>query len=533
MKTLKNTRYIIILFVLSAFVSCKKDLGNYDYKEINDLTIEGIDSDYRITVGQNIKIEPKLTFTQDPDFKEEDYSYEWISFNLALPQNEQRKLVAETRILNMPFPFGIGNYSLFYKVTEKSSGISWQKTFSLKVEGSFKGGWAFLSEVNNQSQLDFFEYNYETNSYPKEFRNFNLLFSDSETGKTLTLSGKPKFLHSWANRIPATGNPTKYFLYIGTEDATEKLNLTDGFIYSERYAFKYETGGGTALNKVDQILSCGGGSGFAMSNGDAFLRYATYQYSFGTPINRLSDNSYFKVAPFMAINRNATINTAMLMYDVTNKRFVRNSNASLTSTSPLPYNAASAAFDPNNVGKELIWMGQTLAYGGRAYAVLKDNSGYYLARMNNAASFNATYWDDISALPELSKATIFAVDQQYGYLQYAVGGKLYQYDVDTKETKIQQDYGNRIITMLKYDQTTYVSPTTVNHPTLQNTYGRRFKAVLYGLIVATYDPNTPATSGKVEIYDIPQFNASYNRFYSFEGFGKVADVCSLDAPLGW
>ncbi|WEK18989.1 MAG: PKD-like family lipoprotein [Candidatus Pedobacter colombiensis] len=532
---MKLIKYIFVLCLVStALISCRKDLGNYEYHEINDLKVSGIEEEYIITAGQNLNLKPVLDFSKDPSFSANNYTFEWISFNLAAILTEQRKSLYKNQNFDIPFPLGIGSYTLFYVVTEKSTGISWNKSFKVKVNGIYKGGWGVLSEVNSQSRLDYFEYDHATGTYPKEYRDFTSLFSDASTGKGLTLPGKPKYLAGWSNRTAATGTAFKYFLYVGTDKITEKLNLTDGFIWKEDYAFRFESAGSSALNTVDYIKPVGSGSAYSYLNGDVFYRYDSFQYLFGTPINKLTNSSYFQVSSHTAVSRYSTVNTVILMYDITNKRFVRNVNSALTSVTPLAYTAGTSAFDPNNVGMDLVWMDQTLAYGGRAYAVLKDaNSKYYLARMNNAAAFLAYAWDDISSLPEINKATCFAVDQQYGYLFYSVDGKLYQYDVDSKQTKLMKDLGTERITVLKYNLGNAVSLTIATNPTYATTYGKRFISVITDLIVGTYDPSNPNSSGKVKIYQVPQFNADLITEFEFGGFGKVADVAAAETPLGW
>jgi len=532
---MKLIKYIFVLCLLStSLISCRKDLGNYDYSEINNLKLSGIVDEYVIPSGFNLELKPVLDFSKDPGFSADNYKFEWVSFNLSAIQSEQRKTLHEGQNFDIPFPLGIGSYTLFYIVTEKSTGISWRKSFKVVVNGLYKGGWAVLSEVNSQSRLDYFEYNHATGTYPKEYRAFNSLFSDASTGKVMSLPGKPKYIAGWSNRTTATGNSFKYFLYVGTDQITEKLNLTDGFIWKENYAFRFESAGATALNTVDYIKPVSSGVGYSYSNGDVFFRYDTFQYLFGTPINKLSNSSYFTVSPHTAVFRNSTANYVMLMYDTTNKRFVRNVGGALTSVTPLAYTAGTSAFDPNNVGMDLIWMDQTLAYGGRAYAVLKDGtSKYYLARMNNAAAFLAYAWDDISALPEIAKATYFAVDQQYGYLFYGVEGKLYQYDVDSRQTKLMKDFGTEKITLLKYNTGNNVSLTVATNPANAATYGKRFIPVITDLICGTYDPANPNASGKVKIYKVPQFNADLVTDFEFGGFGKVVDVAAAESPLGW
>lgn len=532
MKLQKITSQILMICLVGIlFSACRKDLGNYKYQEINELEVSGINDNYDIQVGGMLNIVPVLGFSKDPNFSPDNYSYEWISFNESAAQAEQRKSLYKGQNFDIPFALGIGTYSVFYVVTEKSTGVSWRKRFIVKVTGTYKGGWGVLSEVNGGSRLDYFQYDHATVSYPKVYRDFTSQFADAATGQVLKLEGKPKFLAGWSNRVAAVSG-YKYYFYVGTETQTNKINLTDGN-WKDSYPFKFESAGATALTHVDNIMPALSGDGYAFLDGDVFVSSYTFNMAFGTPINRLTGNTaYFKVSPYVAVIRGG-VSANALMYDVTNKRFVRNVNAATTSVSPLTYTAGTSPFNPNAVGMDLVWMGQTYAYGGRAYAVLKDGSKYYLARMNNAAAFSAYAWDEITNITDIANAEHFAVDQQYGYLHYSVGGKVYQYDVDSKTSKLMKDYGNLKISMLKVNQGVSVTYSTAVSATNAATYGKRFIPVVTGLICATYDPANPNTSGKVDIFMVPQFNAPFTIDNSFDGFGKVVDVCSAEIPLGW
>ena len=525
---------IIYVFTACFFIilsSCKKDLSNYEYKEINSLEISNIEESYKVTNGSSPEIYPELSFSKDPSYNEEDYEYKWISFRDGALPGDQRKDVYTGKNFDIPFPLGVGNYTMFYVVKEKSTNVTWQRKFNITVEGTFRGGWAILSEVANNARVDYFEYDHlnETNHYPKEYRNFTSLFADGVTGKGLEISGKPTFIQGWNNRIPAAP-VSKYFIYVGTSTQTQLINVSDGFLWKENYDFKFSTQG---LSNIEKIMPATAGAGFGFADGNVYLTYNVYQRTFSTPINRLSNGSVFTVSKYTAVNRIAGPNAIILMYDTMNKRFVRSTGGNLTATTPLPYNEGSAAFDPNNVGMDLVWMAPTDAFGGYAYALLTQNGKYYLARMQNGSAFVASYIDEVTQLPEISQATHFAVDQQYGAFQYAVGGKLYQYDVDTKESKLMKDFGARIITLLKYDNGVAIPLSITTMPNFAATFGKRFYPAYSSLICATYDPAQPDNSGKVEFFNVPQFNQDYTTNYSFDKFGKVVDVSNIETPYGW
>lgn len=60
MKRILAVLYIIITF---GVVSCYEDKGNYDYKEINEISISGIQESYERMKWQDLRITPQLSFS--------------------------------------------------------------------------------------------------------------------------------------------------------------------------------------------------------------------------------------------------------------------------------------------------------------------------------------------------------------------------------------------------------------------------------------------------------------------------------------
>ena len=65
---------IVAILVSTGFQSCYKDKGNYDYHDINELTITGINSYYQLRQGDVLKISPTITGSLTA-FNEDDYDY--------------------------------------------------------------------------------------------------------------------------------------------------------------------------------------------------------------------------------------------------------------------------------------------------------------------------------------------------------------------------------------------------------------------------------------------------------------------------
>ena len=64
-----NLKNICCFFVMALFFyACYDDKGNYDYREINEITVEGIEASYARDVDDSLRIYPPsaTTATSDP-----------------------------------------------------------------------------------------------------------------------------------------------------------------------------------------------------------------------------------------------------------------------------------------------------------------------------------------------------------------------------------------------------------------------------------------------------------------------------------
>lgn len=522
-----------MILAMLTIISCKEDLGNYDYSEINSLDIKNINAHYVVEIGTTPNITPTLSFSKDPNFKEENYSYEWISFNKTdVSNSNSRKLIHNGKDFKIPLILGLGNYSVYYRVTEKSTGISWSHNFTIDVTGTLKGGWLILSEVDNNSQLDYFELDFGTDTYPKEYRKFEEYFTDIEGGSKLTLEGTPKFIEGWTNTVAADNNRAKYYIYIGTDKATHKINTSDGFIWKDKYNFQFESLNSALLPNLDFLTPLAANASYGFKEGNLYKRYNVFNINFGTPINVINEE-LVSLAPHIAINRAAGTTTAVLAFDTKYKRFLKMTSQQGTSLSSNLPNTFTG-LNPNDTQMDLVWMGSTYFGNGLAYAILTKDSKYYLARMTNTVSaFEIKYFTEITHLTDIAKAKLFEIDQVYGYLQYAAEGKLYQYDVDQNAVKLMKDYGSREITLLKHNKGVHVNYSSATNTSNKDKQGKRFLPVITALICATYDPSSVENSGKVEFFQPGQFNADFNLLYSFENLPKVKDVTNVELPTGY
>jgi hypothetical protein len=152
--TIRNSRFVAIISLTLLLSACFKDKGNYEYNPINEIDIEGISEDYSVALGDKLTIIPDLSFTLDGSNDTANYTYEWFALRKdgVLP-GDVRKDIALTRNLDVIITIPPGPYRAYYRVTDKNSGIQWQKTFNLTVVSSIYEGWMLMNDVDGSTRV--------------------------------------------------------------------------------------------------------------------------------------------------------------------------------------------------------------------------------------------------------------------------------------------------------------------------------------------------------------------------------------------
>ncbi|BAV05003.1 PKD-like family lipoprotein [Filimonas lacunae] len=517
-----------LLYILVTATSCRKDLGNYSYSEVDTLHIGGLASAITISIGGNPAQFPTFSSSLGLlDTAASQFSYQWIAYNGFATTAEERRIILDTtRNLDRNITLKVGSYDLYYKVTQKSTGVAWIKNIKLTVEGSLvKYGWFVLSQVGDSTQLDYFQDSSGAwNTYPKHYSRVNQLIGDvAGQYSYLRLPGKPLSLTSYNNR-DYVNTTAKVYEYINTSEGTQKLNITDGFTWnSQKYVFRNECVLPTPP-RAEYIYPSSASQSMAIYNHDVYTYSYTGGVYYNTPVNKLSTGSTFPVSNYMAVTYNSSAFYS-IFFDTLNRRFVR-FGGSYSSKNCTKISYPSGAFDPDQVQKDLVWMGWTTAYSGQAVAILKDTaaSNYYLARLtftNTGTVTPLSLTDVTTILTGIDKADHFAIDQQYGYLFYTSGGNLYEYDMDNNVVKVAMNLGGKLVSMLKTERLYLYPPTTATF--LNN--GTRWFPVGYSMILGMYDKANPDNSGEVHFLKPGALATGVTEYFTpFTGMGKVVDV---------
>ncbi len=137
-----------IVFLLYAMIfawACYDDKGNYDYREINQVTIQGIDTLIRCDQMDLLVIPVELEGTQYADTNR--FTYLW---------EVNRESVARTKDLRIYANFPLGENVARFVVTDKELGTKAFRNFSINVSSSTAGdGILVLSKYQGHAELSF------------------------------------------------------------------------------------------------------------------------------------------------------------------------------------------------------------------------------------------------------------------------------------------------------------------------------------------------------------------------------------------
>lgn len=469
---------LLIIGGLIALLSCKDNVAvDNDLKAINEVHFENIKKDYYVMQGEKLQIEPALTFTKDADSSKESYKYEWLLFEGG-PFADFDTL-ATTRNLNVIINQKPYDYKAYYLVEDLKTGIQWRTAFKLHVRSSIYEGWMVLSGVKGTARLDMISL--IDGQYTPIYDVLGYINS------RLQLEGAPVDISCFF-----TNTSQPYSVFVTAEGTGTTKIQPETFGWSPKLLIKNFFFSDVPDHfAADFILK-----NYFYKDGNVY-RY-TYAYGgYSLPINNIDGTTEtYNAAPFIAINAKGND----VLYDETQGRFVQGG------ASEMPQ---GTLFDYNATGMDLVFMTGSEYNGGEIFAILKDpeTSTYHLARIDGS-TYTQLYWDKMTA-PDIDKASYFAVSPVYGYIFYSVNGKVYQYDMGTKTTKLMLNKGAQEITWMGFIKGDLFTPFKYRD----------------NLIIASNDPSLPAdSSGIFEIYSVPSVNGQIVLKEKYTGFGKIKDI---------
>lgn len=478
---------IALLFLMILVNSCVSDEGNYNYTDINKINVTGIDKEYTVYTGERFKLSPTLNPTKDDGSDPNRYTFEWVA------TKSTRTVIGTTKDFDAAIKLPPAKYTVYYLVTDKVTGVTWQQEpFTLNVVSAIYEGWMVVGDVDGKPRLDMVSITPGTGT--------TRIITDvlDAVGSALKLGGKAVDVACFGTALATS---TAYGVYVtSTETGTARLE-PDSFSWVQSQNLAYESVGGAFDTNfgVDFMKSADPGENLIYSQGNVYGYIKVQQVRYGLPNNILeTETKPFYAAPFIAENQG--YGGPPVLFDKDLRRFVRLNMVKGNCSLMPPVVGSPTVLDWSNTNCDLVYM-TTSAYNSfENFAVLKNISTgkFHLLRFNKGLI--QTYYKEILNAPDIDKATKFAVSPDSGYLFYAVGGKLYEYDNGTQSAKLMLDKGNEEITYLDCNAKAHKN------------YSKK-------LIVGSY-----GTTGKLELFTVPPVNGDLILDYSYSGLCKIVDV---------
>lgn len=441
-------KYGLLSFISFCLLSCYSDKGNYDYHDINEITISNIEETYTILQGvDNLHVEPIIEGTMDKNGSE-DYSYKW---------ELNKTVISEEKVLDHISDLPKGNYTLYCKVIDKESGVEWKQAARVSIIYPFTTGFILATEdKEGYAQMDMI--GMPTGKDTVILKN---LLADSEMPK---VKGAKFAVHTGGI---SSKNAIKLWL-IGDDGAyyADPITFLSGpnnniksYIYSamQRPAdFRLShigpnTNDGTGNS--GRILRC--------NNGWIFRTTLIEGEAYGNPLNYIPEESLtrFNTAPYLIYSA-VYYSFSFMIYDTDNERFVKVDGEGDFCVG-LEDGEASPVFPWNNkeVGRTLKYVENTKntdggSTNGNSFAIMQQKSGdlCWIYKFYPFTVKKIGGYDVKPIATDFATASMYAFSSSRTVLFYAKGSKLYAYDYNPgNEKKYEFDLGGDEITMLKFD----------------------------------------------------------------------------------
>gem|GEM_PF-224183 len=455
--------------------SCSEDEGNYDYHDIPEVTVKGVETNYTVMRGTGyvLEIKPEVTTTGNPN----DLEYLWMMQTTNSPELNQTYVLGQERDLSWDIdetpPSSIENGStIVFRVTDKTSGVTVTKSAVITSTSRLGNGIMLMTEnKEGNGVLQFISIATDTMVV------YNAL--TEESGFNLPL-GKPVNVITTGRGVLLP--PATYWL--STEDDAwiidANFHMKEGSAFSDNVLLTdeaYERGkniladafphrrrvGETMmnLNSMNSAFCCTNGLLFFGSN------------SFVDPVNKLpGENDISLARPYIFYPFSYAAFSYFMFYDYVHERFLQVGASGLIAvpTASKPSDAEGDIFpwDQSGVNRTLVFGQSTTntdggSTNGNCFALMRNKStnDFFIYKFYKFLTINRKidFYSIGKVGTDLDKASFYAFSPKRTILYYSVGSKLYGLDYNKGNEKVYliKDFGEEITYMRLDDQ---IEPTS-------------------------------------------------------------------------
>nr|WP_121272962.1 PKD-like family lipoprotein [Pedobacter schmidteae] len=389
--------YIICLFCTATLMiaGCAKDEGNYDYKKLNKVNIDSI-PDFTLMKFDSLKIAPVIT-KSDENSK---LTYEWKIYSPITGLTKQLSTEKRLAIVVEEEP-SVNAYEVILKVTDPATGISDFRTFDLKIVTPFSQGWVVLNKRGANTDIDMITPGDKV--YDEIYKRTNGNAIPGGANRVYTYFGQQEqkvFLQSNTDILQLKGNDFAKII-----DYNSLFFEKPAVLAPQLYFMK---------NRDSRE--------YIINNGDLYFMATAVP-----PPTRFGDkvSGDYRAAPFMAVGSRYP----GIIYDEKNGRFLQ-LPANKSELTAFPYDAKVDPFDMNNIGKKMVFM-RAAPVTDHYYAICKNlaNNSFHFYVINSNGT-PAVKYQQMLNVPDIDRASSFAVSATLPLIYYAVDQKIYVYDLE-------------------------------------------------------------------------------------------------------
>lgn len=494
-----------VLYVLLGvfFAACYDDKGSYDYHDVNETTIEGINGSYSVTRGTTLKIDPTVTMTMADPEDTTRFQYEWRA---NVPYNSSI-LLGTTRTLDCPIELDPRGYTLYFRVIDRQTDLVAVATANLTVGVPYSRGILLIGE-NREGEVDvqMLEMNADTVLSTNLLANSGLPVLRDPVDIIHTGIGADNVVKLWVlTKSQAYSMDRKTFKGNETDVFSKLLYLSQSygsdFVPVDIIPRIKDKAGNTASTN-DRAVVCSNGYIFIRSSfmvgGDYYMDPVNYETS--------NPGVWLKAKPYLWYGLNTY--SGFVWYDETNERFMRVTNSYVSSSEPMDdVDGDPFDWDQQKTGRTLVYGENTFntdggSTNGNSFALLKDNSGnFYIYKfyVTTSVAKRDAYTISPSVATDFDKADFYAFSSRRTVVFYAVGSKLYAYNYNkgNESCSLLEDFGEDQITMLKCDTQIEPSANPIYVATYSNANGGTLRKYVQGMnpdkVELTLAPNSSWT----------------------------------------
>lgn len=514
-------RWMLMIWGVLLFASCYDDKGNYNYVDIGDLTITGIESDrwYELfAFSDTLYIPVEIRSTRYVN-GEMPYKYEW-KLEGANDKTHSGDTVLDYTLsrekdLHIVPMMNAGEYFGFFIVTDTILGLREKIDFFVRLRTSTSEGWMILCEQDGKARLDWISNISET-----EDRIYRDLWGDLDVdlGKPFGISFS--YFMSYTNR------------YVFVENGVFNLDKEDAHV-GEDNNIRWLFG-----DQPDRLQGAANLIAFRNSDRDLLITRekelyvkglfdpsAIYEY----PVNRTAEGERYDVAPFFGYAYGGTsqvFGASIILYDETNRRFLEFPDDGSDFPHTMTFATGGELGFSAWTGRDILFMDWTT--DSHVFAVLQEpgTDELYVYGMRIEKTGNTRTHYSLLKRPNNDKITHFAIHTLHKYLFYSTdNSEIFRYDLSRPNDEAVKvlSFPGETITALKVNKFVLAGKMNKYVPwELQ----RENRLVIGSYITAEAEQRNDLDCGIMRTYDVPDLRQPLDekpvKFH--DKLGKIVDI---------